>query len=755
MNVRFVRQFASPSRAWVGALSCLALGACSIASQAPEESAGGSSVGGAGGSSSGAEGGSGVDIVAGAAGGGGTAGGENPCDAPTAPEDCQLIPSGPACGDGEINQESEQCDDGNSLPGDGCSGICVIEQHFDCPTPGEPCVSTIICGDGDLGPGEACDDGNTADGDGCSAICNLVEPGYVCRVPGELCVRVYLCGDGVRDPNEGCDDGRNDNGDGCDAKCRVELGYKCGGSPSLCTPTVCGDHQREGAESCDDGNTEPFDGCSAICQAEPDCMAGSCTSVCGDGIVLGEACDDGNLRDGDGCSSTCAVEPGHECSEAAFQCDMVGTECTMSVPVIYRDVNASHSDFQPGWDSSGQTGLVAQQLDAAGKPVFSGVAGGSIASTTSFEQWYRNGPSSSTIVDALTLWDNGSGGFVNRWGANGEQWTGYTNIKWCGNGGTGCGSCAAGTFDVCLEPCTPWNNNSECGVDVVKYDGNPLFFPIDSHPDALPDPRFPAKIGPEYGGNWDDEPGMPLHNYHFTTEVHYWFEYDASASARLDFTGDDDVWVFVAGELALDLGGWHPPLSDSVTIDSASAAQYGLTDGHVYRISVFHAERKTDGSSYRLTLSGFNLSPSECLTDCGDGVIALGEACDEGPSGNKGGYNECTPDCGLGPRCGDGIKQTQYGEICDDGVNDGSYGGCAPDCGLGPHCGDAVVQPAHEQCDDGSNDGGYGECAPGCVLGAYCGDGNVNAPYEECDDGANVDGDGCSAACKDEVAVPR
>src|SRR5688572_3965553 len=53
---------------------------------------------------------------------------ENPCEAEDAPDDCELVASGPACGDGEINLDPpEACDDGNSLPGDGCSGTCVVE----------------------------------------------------------------------------------------------------------------------------------------------------------------------------------------------------------------------------------------------------------------------------------------------------------------------------------------------------------------------------------------------------------------------------------------------------------------------------------------------------------------------------------------------------------------------------------------------------------------------------------------------------
>jgi len=35
----------------------------------------------------------------------------------------------PVCGDGEINQDFEECDDGNNINGDGCSADCIIEDE--------------------------------------------------------------------------------------------------------------------------------------------------------------------------------------------------------------------------------------------------------------------------------------------------------------------------------------------------------------------------------------------------------------------------------------------------------------------------------------------------------------------------------------------------------------------------------------------------------------------------------------------------
>src|SRR5580693_6648931 len=87
------------------------------------------------------------------------------------------------CGDG-IVEAGETCDDGNSIPGDGCSGTCQTEPGYSCPNPGKPCVFTGqgLCGDGRIEGTEECDDGNTVSGDGCSSTCQ-VEAGYSCTTP--------------------------------------------------------------------------------------------------------------------------------------------------------------------------------------------------------------------------------------------------------------------------------------------------------------------------------------------------------------------------------------------------------------------------------------------------------------------------------------------------------------------------------------------------------------------------------------------
>lgn len=82
----------------------------------------------------------------------------------------------PACGDGFANPlVNEQCDDGNTADGDGCSGLCETEDGWDChhddATGADVCES--VCGDGLMVGAEECDDGNTSRGDGCSSLCTL------------------------------------------------------------------------------------------------------------------------------------------------------------------------------------------------------------------------------------------------------------------------------------------------------------------------------------------------------------------------------------------------------------------------------------------------------------------------------------------------------------------------------------------------------------------------------------------------------
>ncbi|WP_163781478.1 DUF4215 domain-containing protein [Myxococcus vastator] len=553
-------------------------------------------------------------------------GGSAKPDAGTDPNipDGSTADAGTDCGDGQ-RQSHEACDDGNTTDGDGCNATCTeVEGGYLCEVPGEPCVRLMSCGSGRVEDGEECDDRNLVSGDGCNGSCRI-ESGWACPAQGGRC-RAKECGDGIIAGDEECEDGNTAPGDGCSDVCRLEDGWKCPpGQP--CSRTTCGDDVTEGTEQCDDGNTVMGDGCSPLCTREPRCEDGTCAETCGDGLILPgstvEECDDGNTRANDGCSPDCKLEEG-------FACVLIEQEppAQVSIPVVYRDFRGydlpatgdlprGHIDFQ-NKNAGREDGILQNRLDANGRPVYAkeGQPSNNTNGRAAFDQWYR-------AVDQVNKTIVGS--FVLDRQQNGSY-----------------------VFD------------------------NDHFFPLDNEP--------------LYSGGWvaagfeptrEDTIGQQR-NFHFTSEARYWFEY--KGTEVLTFRGDDDVWVFVNGRLALDLGGVHGPATGTITMSSQASA-LGLRLGGIYEVVVFQAERHTHGSSYRLTLNNFLTARTECTATCGDAVVdeAAGEECDDGV--NAGGYGECGRGCLWGPRCGDGDTQEDEGEECDDG-NTVSRDGCSSTCRL-------------------------------------------------------------------------
>jgi cysteine-rich repeat protein len=228
------------------------------------------------------------------------------------------------CGNG-AKEGLEQCDDGNTMSGDGCSPVCLFELESEDEAGGNnTCADTsgpysppvIVAGAitpigdhdyfaftvpavadvrvetfGPAGPGSCaapidtrvelraqdCASVLVADDDDGIGACSLINPATdpAARhlAPGTYFVRVEELGNNAE----------------------ILPGY----SAFISFTALCGNGVKEGSEECDAASL-PTATCDASCDRIP---------TCGDMFLdAPETCDDGNAASGDGCSATCQVE---------------------------------------------------------------------------------------------------------------------------------------------------------------------------------------------------------------------------------------------------------------------------------------------------------------------------------------------------------------------------------------------------------------------------------------------------------------
>ncbi len=184
----------------------------------------------------------------------------------------------PVCGN-EVLEEGEECDDGNTTSGDGCSADCKVECGpglTDCEDP--RCADDPAC-NSCLQVGSSC----TTGADCCSSICSHEG----------ICVSMEICDDGIDNNGNGLTDCEDPQ---CWANtlcpCR-EIGDSCYNHLDCCSQFCLVGTCKE-KEICDNGIDDTGNGLTDC--ADPDCaddpLCQSVEPVCGNSILEeGEDCE--------------------------------------------------------------------------------------------------------------------------------------------------------------------------------------------------------------------------------------------------------------------------------------------------------------------------------------------------------------------------------------------------------------------------------------------------------------------------------
>jgi fibro-slime domain-containing protein len=242
--------------------------------------------------------------------------------------------------------------------------------------------------------------------------------------------------------------------------------------------------------------------------------------------------------------------------------DTDSEDCDNILEITVRDFDTTHPDMQradKGWGPL--AGVLQETLDADRKPIFSDPMG---THTWKTDQDPGVLVPNCWSTDADTEYDECYMGTIPMFEGEESFFDWYHDTE----------------LNIRFEK-TLTLAEENAGTGVFVFDSS-AFFPLSTSEGFGPTPN-------------DDNPDGQ--NFLFTTEIHLLFKY--VAGQKFTFRGDDDLWIFVNNKMALDIGGMHLPFEGTIDFDDRATA-LGISPGGSYHMDIFHAERHTSQSNFRI-----------------------------------------------------------------------------------------------------------------------------------------------------------